>query len=138
MFTILPRIRKKRKMRQMKIPMVSGFNFSSLQKKKHSSACRAAEEYYKNDYPDEIDSSESSNGKRPNPRYIIFTSRPLFKTNSMKILSTNCSRKGLLIFLFISNIQVCTENVTSIESKIVTRSISLKYLYTGLHWFGCC
>jgi len=34
------------------------------------SASRIAEEYYKNDYPDEIDSSESS-GKRPNPRRMV-------------------------------------------------------------------
>ena len=51
----------------------------------NSSAC-AAEEYYKNDYPDEIDSSESS-GKRPNPRYTVLHHVLSFKTNSMKIQS---------------------------------------------------
>jgi hypothetical protein len=66
---ILPRIRKKRKMKQMKILTVSGsIYFWPL----ISSVSRVAEEYYKNDYPDEIDSSGSS-GKCPNPCYIVIS-----------------------------------------------------------------
>jgi hypothetical protein len=57
-------------MKQMKILMVSRLHFWFVLLGKGSSASHVAEEYYKNDYPDEIDSSESS-GKRLNPRYMV-------------------------------------------------------------------
>ena len=79
LFTILLQIRKKRKkMKQMKILTVSGLHLWLAILGKDSSASHVAEEYYKNDYPDEIDSSESS-GKRLNPCYMalrhVFFSR---------------------------------------------------------------